>query len=163
MLKKETPRGYKELSFLCFKQVPGSVHKTTCYFKQKKIRCWSAGKKKIKHKMGHPGYCRENIILKFNHIDPNCVQISLSGWWQREPGENNLTGRITMLVPVTRCQQVNADSWLCLERKCKGRVASPSFSCPGFCSLASFTSRVAKYLFIKYLQTYIYIYISLKK
>lgn len=161
-VQKETPRGHKELRFLCFKQVPGTVHKTTCYFKQKKTRCWSAGKKKKNTAQnGHPGYCRENSILKFNHIDPNRVQNSLSEW-QRQPGENKLSGRTTMLVPVTRCQQVNADSWLCLQRKCQGNVASLSLSSPGFC-LASFTSRVAKYLFIKYLQTNIYTHIFLKK
>lgn len=96
------------------------------------LECW----KKIKHKTGHPGYCRENSILKFNHIDPGCIQNSLGGWWQREPGDNNLTGRTPMLVPVTRCQQVNADRWLCVWRgNAKEALPHPLSPAPGFAAL----------------------------
>jgi len=71
--------------------------------------------KKPEHKPGKSGYCRKNSRITCNQIDPkceninNCVQNSLSGGLQREPGENHLTGRTPMLLTDTRCQQVNAD------------------------------------------------------
>lgn len=161
-LKKRQQEGIKSSVFFVLNKAQAKSRKLLVILNRKRHNA-GALEKKIEHKTGHSGYCRENSILKFNHIDPNCTQNSLSGWWQRDPERSNFTGRTTMLVPVTRCQQVNADRWLCVWRGNAKEALPHLLSCPGFCSRASFTSRVAKHLFIKYLQTNIYIFSFLRK